>query len=358
MEHLQIFSSPRWVPGWFPWLRKRISSAVSDPHTTNRVTNGILDAAYKQVDAHLRTDPAGPSAFDLLMDKLSHAWQLKDLGSGVDRLRSYGVANGVTYADYIQQFRQLVTIVLAAHGVYKPSVSQVQSAVRDSLLRQYPNVATTLLDEKMATVEAPWGVEENCLDSMWAAVDQSRFTNNPAINGESFYTAVSSTKAHRGSAYSSSASVSKRQPPSAPANSAWAAGPSPSVMNIDPQPANDTDPFELKYPHWPLDGHHSLVYQISEGFNTSDPSLFTPLVTQQDRYKALQDYRGQCLNCLGTNHSFKECAQQFRNRTGLLNPAIGTNETLWRRWQKRMQSSRLTRNTGNGRKGHNGWQRK
>ena len=251
-----------------------------------------------------------------------------------------------------------VTIVLAAHGVYKPSVSQVQSAVRDSLLRQYPNVATTLLDEKMATVEAPWGVEENCLDSMWAAVDQSRFTNNPAINGESFYTAVSSTKAHRGSVYSSSASVSKRQPPSAPANSAWAAGPSPSVMNIDPQPANDTDPFELKYPHWPLDGHHSLVCQISEGFNTSDPSLFTPLVTQQDRYKALQDYRGQCLNCLGTNHSFKECAQQFRNRTGLLNPAIGTNETLWRRWQKRMQSSRLTRNTGNGRKGHNGWQRK
>ena len=105
---------------------------------------------------------SGPSALKLLFDKLSAAWQIKDLQSGVERLRSFGVASDVKIVDYIRQ----VTTVMGVHGIFAPTSTQAQTAVRDSQLNQFP-----------------------------------------------------------------------------------------TIMNIDPQPSNNADPFLAVCPHWPLDGH-------------------------------------------------------------------------------------------------------
>ena len=62
------------------------------------MTLDILDAAFK-------IDNSGPSALKLLFDKLSAAWQIKDLQSGVDRVHSFSVAFNVKFVDSIRQLR-------------------------------------------------------------------------------------------------------------------------------------------------------------------------------------------------------------------------------------------------------------
>ncbi|CAB1120181.1 unnamed protein product [Ectocarpus sp. CCAP 1310/34] len=138
VKRKQTFNSSTWVTGWLPLLRKRVRAAVVEGQTTNRATLEFLDATFLQVENHLRKEPAGPSTYAFFIQKLAAAWDTQDKSSGIDRLRSFGVSNGETYGEYIRRYKALAMTVMVSHHAFKPSDAQVQIAVRDSMLKQFP----------------------------------------------------------------------------------------------------------------------------------------------------------------------------------------------------------------------------
>ena len=122
----------------------------------------------------------------------------------------------------------------------------------------------------------------------------------------------------------------------------------------------DDSPFHNQPDHndpgWPMRSF-TEVSAVVHTFSTTDPTLFTPLLTNEARAQALRDHGGQCLNCGRRDHSMKTCRQTFTNSSGILNPALGMlndNDQAFRRWQTRMRSYRrgdyernLERNSNN-----------
>ena len=95
----------------------------------------------------------------------------------------------------------------------------------------------------------------------------------------------------------------------------------PFVMNVTSlQTASDPDPFTINYYQWPIE-HFDEAYMVSTTFSTSDPPLWSPLLTASARAKTLCSYSGQCLYCGGRDSSVRTCQNPFINSTGVLNPA-------------------------------------
>ncbi|CAM9821441.1 unnamed protein product, partial [Pylaiella littoralis] len=80
--------------------------------------------------------------FGLFDRKFAAAWNLTDDQAGIDRIRRFGVPSGTLYKEYLRYFKALVTTVLQSHSLYTPQSSQVQLAVRDSILKQFPGMAS------------------------------------------------------------------------------------------------------------------------------------------------------------------------------------------------------------------------
>lgn len=190
-------------------------------------------------------------------------------------------------------------------------------------------MASHVFSSVSSTAAALWGVASNWQDTMCEAIDRRLFADNAAIGGGAFYTIATAN--------------TRRGPASAAGKNVWSSALPSSVVYLDSQPAADVDPFGVTYPHWPLEGRHPVVHQIAEDLKKKDPPLFTPLLPQQDRYQALQRFRGQRLNCLGTDHSFRHYSPPSQNASHVLKQALATDGALWHRWQKRMRSIRLTR---------------
>ena len=76
-----------------------------------------------------------------------------------------------------------------------------------------------------------------------------------------------------------------------------------------------------------------------ESMQKDYPPLFTPLLTRDARAAAYKQFKGQCLNCLG-DHSFRNCPEDFLNKSKLFNPEIGPSGS-WPRWRGRMRSHRM-----------------
>ena len=342
VKRKQTFASSTWVAGWLPLLRKRVRAAVVEGQTTNRATLEFLDATFQQVENHLRKEPAGPSTYAFFIQKLAAAWDTQDKSSGIDRLRSFGVSTGETYGEYIRRYKALAMTVMVSHHAFKPSDAQVQIAVRDSMLKQFPVVSGQVYKDEQLSMEAPFGRHASCLDDMWDVLDKRAFAHTPAVHGDDFFS-VSSTNARSSSAVSRAVASSALRSSVTPS---WSRGSSAAVMSVDPLPNDDRDPFLLHYSDWPLQGHFQEVYNVASemALTKNDPPLFTPLVSAEDRRNALRLYKGKCLNCLGEDHSFKSCTRGFINATGLLNNDIKLcmekDPALWSRWKKRMTSYR------------------
>ena len=326
VKRKQSFNSSTWASGWLPLLRKRVRAAVVDAQTANRATLEFLDATFLQVEAHLRKDPSGPSTYTFFIQKLAAAWDTEDKTSGIDRLRSFGVPNDEKFGEYIRQFKALTMTVMVSHTAFKPSAAQVQIAVRDSMLKQFPVLSGQLYKDAQLTMEAPFGRHDTCLEDMWEALDKRTIAHTPAVNGQEFF-AVSSTNLRSSSAVSRAVASSTLRS-SSPAS--WSKGPSSAVLSVDPQPIDDRDPFMLHYSDWPLQGHYQAVYNVALEYANpkQDPPLFTPLVTSEARRDALRLFKGKCLNCLGEDHSFKLCTRGFVNAGLTLTSRFTWRQTL------------------------------
>ena len=361
-DRLQTFTSSKWAPGWLNLLRKRVRSAVVDAQGSNRPLLEFIDATFQQVEAALKKNQDGPAAFQLFLSKLAEAWAPTDDTSGIDRLRTFGVASDETFGEYMRRFKALVATVMVSHHAFKPSTTQVQIAVRDSMRKQFPSLLSQLMTDQELEQSSPFGTADDCLDEMWSRLDRKAMAHTQAINGASYFEVASNNV--RFSSATSRAMASSATPvypvwkaSSSPGYSTTGSGCDPESRaddaSLDPRPLDDSvDPFETVYDAWPLMGHHPIVYAVSlqigynKGYNKDTP-LFTPLVNGKERYEALRQFQGKCINCLGTKHSFRTCPQDFLNKSGLLNPdirsALLTDPNLWTRWQSRMNSHRLYR---------------
>ncbi|CAB1100144.1 unnamed protein product [Ectocarpus sp. CCAP 1310/34] len=336
VKRKQTFNSFTWVTGWLPLLRKRVRAAVFAGQTTNRATLEFLDAIFLQVEKHLRKEPAGPSTYAFFIQKLVAAWDTQDKSSGIDRLRSFGVSNGEAYGEFIRRPKALAMTVTVSHHAFKPSVAQVQIAVRDSMLKQFPAVSGQVYKDEQLSMEAPLGRHASCLDDMWDALDKRAFAHTPAVHGDDFFS-VSSTNARSSSPVSRAVASSALRSAVTPS---WSQGSSAAVMSVDPLPNDDRDPFLLHHSDWPLQGHFQEVYNVASemALTKNDPPLFIPLVSAEERRNALRLYKSKCLNCSGEDDSFISCNRGFVNATSLLNNDIQfcmeKDPTLWGRWKK------------------------
>ena len=85
----------------------------------------------------------------------------------------------------------------------------------------------------------------------------------------------------------------------------------------------------VSYNSWPSasDDHWSTV--CSRFVTTNSPAhsslLFWSalLATREQRGSACAENTGRCLNCHGTDHSMRECPENFMNRSGILNSQLG-----------------------------------
>ncbi|CAB1106088.1 unnamed protein product [Ectocarpus sp. CCAP 1310/34] len=146
--------------------RTRAGAIAGRPALT-AVAVGKGDGGQATVENHLRKEPAGPSTYAFFIQKLAAAWDTQDKSSGIDRLRSFGVSNGETYGEYIRRYKALAMTVMVSHHAFKPSDAQVQIAVRDSMLKQFPVVSGQVYKDEQLSMEAPFGRHASCLDDMW-----------------------------------------------------------------------------------------------------------------------------------------------------------------------------------------------
>ena len=206
----------------------------------------------------------------------------------------------------------------------------------------------TLYPSDLATAPSPFV----SIDAMWLAFQVLATNKTPALNGEKHY----SLPPLAGLSLHSNASDRSQSRSAAPPSLMGRVGSSrnnPVVMSVASVDQYYDDPFTHSYQHWPAEpSHWDEVFNVSDSFNTNDPSLWTPLVSPQARSQAFRDNKGRCLNCHDTDHSLKHCTQPFTNSSGCLNPQLGQlgdNGDGFCRWQQRMRSYRRRENNiGNG----------
>ena len=196
----------------------------------------------------------------------------------------------------------------------------------------------TLYPGALDTAPTPWF----SIDAMWLSFLTMATNKTPAICGENYFSlpplAGLSLQQHAGSRSQSRSA--------APSSRSGHVGSShnPVVMSVAHADHYESDPFSHTYNHWPADSADwDTVFQVSASFNNKDPPLWTTLTSPEARTRAFRDNRGLCLNCHGTDHSLKFCSLPFANRSGCLNPQLGTlgdNGDAYRRWQQRMRSHR------------------
>ncbi|CAB1106574.1 unnamed protein product [Ectocarpus sp. CCAP 1310/34] len=222
----------------------------------------------------------------VLHPEFAAAWDTQDKSSGIDRLRSFGVSNGETYGEYIRRYKALAMTVMVFHHAFKPSAVQVQIAVRDSMLKQFPVVSGQVYKDEQLSMEAPFGRHASCLDDMRDVLDKCAFAHMPAVHGDDFFS-VSSTNAKSLSAVSRAVPSSALRSTVTPS---WSQGSSAAMMSVDPLPNDDRDPFLLHHSDRPLQGHFQEIYNVASemALAKNDPPLLTPLISAEEGRNALR----------------------------------------------------------------------
>ena len=348
----QSFDRPPWVVGWDAPLQKCFRKALSAPQVMISPLPRLIDDFFIQLRRELDVDDSGPSAYRKLLSLLTAHFDDGDQGRAFEQLHSFGVPDLTEFSAFLRAFKQRVSIVQGTERLFKPSDAMVIEIVRGVVSRQYPSLMPTLYPGRLMTIPEPF----HTVSEMWAAFEVLATNKTPAVNGSRFRAISSGGHV----SYTSSPSASTQQAHSHGSGSHAQGTPlNPLVMHVA---NNDADPFRKDDPDWPL-RHYEEVYMVTTTFSTQDPPLLTPLLTTAARAQALRAHGGHCLNCNGTDHSVKTCAQDFLNTSGILNPALGQlndGGRAYRQWQQRMRTYRrgqyerhVERNSIRHNQGHN-----
>ena len=277
---------------------------------------------------HLLEDDSGPSAFRLLLRLLSSHFDHGEQGRAFERLQAFGVPTGTLFSIFLRAAKELVSVVQGTETVFKPSDAMVLEIVRTSVSRQFPVLSPMLYPGTLMTAVTPFV----SVSAMWLAFELYATNMTPAIKGETFFS-FTSPGGHTTFSSTQPSSASAQQTRSR--NTHQGTARNPYVMTVtSPHTASDEDPFTTDYNHWPLE-HFQEVYAVSTTFSTSDPPLWSPLLTANARLEALRSYSGQCLNCGGQDHKYEDMPELLHQQYGCTQPRT------WQAWRRRLRVSTM-----------------
>ena len=168
---------------------------------------------------------------------------------------------------------------------------------------------------ELGTTSKPFG----SIGEMWLAFGALSTNKTSAINGDKYFTLPPRV----GLSLHSHAGGPTQGRPAAPQPSKGSSGSSRTPFEMNIATSSSPDPFLSSAAEWPANSTvWDEVFQVAEFFATPDIPLWTPLTNPEERGQVFRDNKGRCLNCHGTDHSFRNCAEPFINASGCMNPQL------------------------------------
>ncbi|CAM9911980.1 unnamed protein product, partial [Sphacelaria rigidula] len=102
-----------------------------------------------------------------------------DQAGAIKRLSSFAVATDVPFADYLREFKLLVSSVTGTGRQNGPSDAMCQTYVRNSIAQQFPTLMPSLFPGALTHTQVPYA----SVDAMWNAFVDQEHNLTPAIRG-------------------------------------------------------------------------------------------------------------------------------------------------------------------------------
>ena len=345
--------SPVWVSGWHAPLLKLTKAAIKanrdDIHNLHR----LIDDLFSQLQERLSSGSSGPAAFKILLTDFADYFDRAPRGATLETLQKCGLRTGTPFSGYVRALRVVVASTVEKGGPLAPSATMAIELVRIRTAQQCPTLMLTLFPGDRATREKPYA----SLALMWIAFADLKHNTSPAINGDSFPSALqaSSPRAPPPTTVPAASVTVPHRHNSRPSR------PSHTVSNVSPVHSR-RDPFRIDYGICPFDDQdYAIVCTVTNHALHTKLSLWTPLLTEDARRQSCVQYSGRCCNCGFSDHSLRWCPAPFANVFSLLNPDFVTHDadgSIFETWKQKIRhwhsrgSNR--RPQGNGRRSASG----
>ena len=110
-------------------LLKLVKSTIyanrDDTHDLHR----FIDDAFSQLQERLNSGSSNPSAFKAILADVTDHFDRAPRGAALASLQYFGVATGVTFAEYLRAFRVVVARNVEKGGLLTPSVEMAVELV-------------------------------------------------------------------------------------------------------------------------------------------------------------------------------------------------------------------------------------
>ena len=157
------------------------------------------------------------------------------------RLQKFGVRTGTPFSSYLRALRVVVASTVEKDGPLAPSATMAIELVRIRTAQQYPTLMPTSFPGDRASREKPYV----SLASMLTAFADLKHNTSPAINGDSFASALQASSPHAPPTITvpaASVTVPHR-------HNSRPSRPSHTASNVSPVHSR-RDPFRIDYGIW------------------------------------------------------------------------------------------------------------
>ena len=133
----QTFECSTWVDGWQTPLHKALHRSINrrDPDVAASLMQ-ILDSFFHALDKDSASGTGGQDLFAGLERRLISYFDKSDQAGAIKRLSSFSVATDVPFADYLREFKLLISSVSGTGRQTGPSDPMCQTYVRNSIAQQ------------------------------------------------------------------------------------------------------------------------------------------------------------------------------------------------------------------------------
>ena len=340
--------SPVWVSGWYAPLPKLTKAAINANRDDTHDLHRLVDDLFSQLQKRLSSGSSEPAAFKILLTDFAEFFDRAPRGAALDTLQKFGVRTGTLFSSYPRTLRVVVASTVEKGGPLAPSATMAMELVQLRPAQQYPTLMPTLFPGDRATRKKPYA----SLALMWTAFADLKHNTSPAIDGDSFASALQASSAHAPppiTVPAASVTVPHR-------HNSRPSRPSHTVSNVSPVHGR-RDPFRIDYGIWPFDDQdYAIVCTVTNHALHTKLSLWTPILTEDARRQACVQYSGRCCSCGSLDHSLRWCPAPFANVFSLLNPAFITHDadgSIFETWKQKMRHLH-SQGSNNGRRSSSG----
>lgn len=327
-----------WVRGWELPLRKAIIRAVTPDKNTTGDLISTFSGIFTQVNQCMDDGMSGGEAFKQLLRLIATHFGYEDTGDSLTTLNAFSVPNGTPFGEFLPKYRVTVNNITHYSYLFSLNESWIVGITRNKINDQFSVMMSDCFPGDLRTAAEPYAT----LDDMWKVLTKFSTSKVKAENGEQYVVPSLS-----GLSLNSNSGARSHGRSAAHSTQSWGGQSSRNQQIAKPKQQYVQDVFCISYACWPLatDEHWETVHNVCQtSFTKQLPPLWSPLLkTKADRSAAFAANVGRCLNCHGDGHSLRHCNQPFINRSGVLNPDLGSlndNDETFQLWLSRMRSWR------------------